>query len=122
MSTKSTELAARYKRLLGSFHDSPDDLVFWSFRYFLGRNSIHTASFAADLARAWPHLDMRTAVMIRIELTEAFERDAVQRANPNRLSYPLGTDCVKAAWDLVRQAAEKASTPATHDQANGAGL
>jgi hypothetical protein len=41
------------RRLLNNFTDTPSDLVFWSFRYFLGRMTIATTSFASNLAKAW---------------------------------------------------------------------
>lgn len=101
---KRTE-QARIKALLGNFKDTPDDLVFWSFRYFLGRMTIRAACFAEDLARAWPHLDDRVKSLIVRELEQEFERDDVARASGTAKSlYPLGADCYRAAWELVRRA------------------
>lgn len=78
--------------ILKYFHDTPDDLVFWSFRYFLGRKTIHACSFAEDLAKALPYMDNRVVNMIRRELDEAFARGDV------------GMACDRAAWERVRQA------------------
>ena len=99
----------RKKTLLDCFQDTPDDLVFWSFRYFLGRMTIHTCAFAQDLARAWPHLDRRVAELIRKELDQEFEYDDKARANgeTHGMSLPLGADCDRAAWECVRRAYTK---------------
>lgn len=101
------------KQLLNAFRtNTPSDLVFWSFRYFLGRMTIATSSFAEDLAKAWPHLDSRVQKLIMRELEEEFERDDRVRQNVAegkdksiaRLGFPLGMDCDRAAWQRVRDA------------------
>ena len=90
-----------------------DDLVFWSFRYFLGRMTISAVYFAEDLAAAWEHLNDRTKSMIRRELEAAFQRDDDMReirkrmSNPTLTSLPLGMDFDRAAWELVRKAYKK---------------
>jgi hypothetical protein len=78
--------------ILQYFHDTPDELVFWSFRYFLGRKTIRSCTFAEDLAKALPHMDKRVVHMIREELEEAFARKNV------------GMACDRSAWERVRQA------------------
>lgn len=100
------------KQLLESFTDTPSDLVFWSFRYFLGRMTIATGMFARDLAKAWPHLDERVQNLIKRELEEEFERDdrarkdKVEKGEQSmyRHSLPLGMYCDRQAWQLVRNA------------------
>ena len=97
------------KKLIECFSDGPSGLVFWSFRYFLGRMTIATTSFAGELARAWPLLDERTQALIRRELEEEFHRDdeARQRANEKGekpTCLPLGWDCDREAWQKVRDA------------------
>ena len=99
--------------LLNSFKsDTPSDLVFWSFRYFLGRMTIATVCFAEDLAKAWPYLTPNVQGLIKRELEEEFERDDEARlrktestvANQYFRSFPLGHDCDRAAWQKVRDA------------------
>jgi len=93
----------RQRKLLEHFSDAPDDLVFWAFRYFLGRCTIHTCCFAKELAEAWRHLDKRVADMIKNELEKEFERDDIARAEGEQYK-PLGWDCDRAAWEKVREA------------------
>lgn len=100
------------KQLLESFHDTPSDLVFWSFRYFLGRMTIATCMFAEDLAKAWPYLDSRVQSLIKRELEEGFKRDDEARAE-KRDWKPLGHDCDRAAWQKVRDA-YNANIPSIH--------
>ena len=94
------------KELLGCFTDTPSDLVFWSFRYFLGRMTIATVCFAESLAKAWPHLDKRVQDLIKRELEEEFKRDddaRERRKNGDKNAYlSLGHDCDRAAWQKVR--------------------
>jgi hypothetical protein len=90
-------------QLLKCFDDSPSDLVFWSFRYFLGRTSIHTGCFARDLAKAWPHIDPLIQFSIKRELDDEFERDDDARQRKSEYK-PLGRDCDRASWQLVRDA------------------
>ena len=100
------------KQLLECFHDTPSDLVFWSFRYFLGRMTIATCAFAEDLAKAWPHLDEHVQKLIMRELEEEFERDDKRRAERDAIAemhdgglwLPLGHDCDREAWQKVRDA------------------
>lgn len=104
--TKRQVEKKRVMALLDCFQDSPDDLVFWAFRYFMGRMTIHTCCFAEELARAWKHLDARIKALIRKELDEAFRKDDAMRADEQCSTsyYPLGMDCDRAAWELVREA------------------
>lgn len=90
----------------GCFDGGASELVFWAFRYFLGRMTIATGDFASKLARAWPNLDERERNLIKRELDEAFQRDDEARETWDAEStmYPLGMDCDRAAWEKVRAA------------------
>lgn len=100
------------RRLLNNFTGTPSDLVFWSFRYFLGRMTIATVSFAENLAKAWPFLDERVQKLIKRELEHEFELDDRARADRAekgeqsiyKYSLPLGMDCDREAWQKVRDA------------------
>lgn len=86
------------------FDGGSSELVFWSFRYFLGRMTISTCAFADSLARAWHSLDEKDQKLIKKELEEAFEKDDEARSDPNCNFYPLGHDCDRQAWEGVRKA------------------
>lgn len=62
------------KHLLEAIGETPSDLVFWSFRYFLGRRSIHASAFASKLAFVWPFVDSRVRDLIRREIEEELAR------------------------------------------------
>ena len=104
MATTKRNSKTRINALMLCFQDAPDDLVFWSFRYFLGRQTMATCCFAESLARAWPYLADGWRALIRKELDEAFRKDDEMRADPkcSRFYYPLGMDCDRAAWVRVR--------------------
>lgn len=89
------------KQLIDCFRDGPSGLVFWSFRYFVGRRTIATCCFAQDLARAWPLLDVRTQELIKRDLDEAFRHDDECRSAGEDYR-PLGDDCDRASWEKVR--------------------
>lgn len=92
--------------LVSCFSGGASELVFLSFRYFMGRMTIATCCFADELAKAWPLLDKRTQTLIREELDKAFAKDDEMRADPVCSShyYPLGMDCDRAHWEKVRSA------------------
>lgn len=79
------------------FSGGADELVFWSFRYFLGRRSIHTACFAQELASAAPHLTSYNRNMMVKELEEEFRHDNRARQQGDK-NPPLGYDSHRAAW------------------------
>ena len=89
------------------FYGGADELVFWAFRYFLGRMTIATCQFAEDLSRAWPLLSEHVRDLIRKELDEAFRRDDQERAKDRARPYPLGMDCDREAWQKVRDAYDR---------------
>ena len=102
----------KHDEVLKHMGQTPSDLVFWSFRYFIGRATISTVHFAEGLAKAWPYLDINTWYPIKKELELAFERDDIARSAKEHSdvteeyngSYPLGHDIDRAAWEKVRKA------------------
>ena len=80
-----------------------DELIFWSFRYFLGRQTIATVCFAERLARAWPHISDKNKSLIQYELEEAF-RQEVELVGSAHGWKPLGDSCDREAWEKVRKA------------------
>ena len=91
--------------LEGERDDILDDLVFWSFRYFLGRTTIQTCDCAERLIRLYPALSPHFRALIRRDLEEEFERDDDARSGGTCASgyLPLGHDCDRAAWEKVRK-------------------
>lgn len=80
-----------------------EDLIFWSFRYFLGRQTISTVDFAERLARAFPRLETHVKHLIKAELEDAFIRDDEDRQLGKTWKH-LGMDCDREAWEKVRKA------------------
>lgn len=110
----SLDMKTKDKKLLACFSDTPSDLVFWSFRYFLGRMTIHACCFAEDLARGWEHLDPIVQERIKSELEKEFEQDdrvrKLELEEPKKAyNYylPLGHDSEREAWQKVRDAYTK---------------
>lgn len=62
------------KHLLAHIGETPSELVFWSFRYFIGRRSIHASAFARRLAFVWPFLDERVRDTIKHDIEDEFAR------------------------------------------------
>jgi hypothetical protein len=100
------KITKKNRELLTKIGESPSDLVFWTFRYFLGRRTIHTVVFAQNLAESWASLDERVQHLICRELEAAFEAD--ERARTNKYNTgsvaPLGDDSDREAWAKVRAA------------------
>jgi hypothetical protein len=96
-------------KLAKCFLGGVQDLVFWTFRYFLGRKTIATCCFADELSKAWPLLNDKNKVMIRRELLREFDIDNKARKDwkSGMKWFPLGDDCDRAAWLKVLDAAEK---------------
>lgn len=116
MKTKKYKVSEQDAKLLSCFSsDTPSDLVFWSFRYFLGRMTIATCCFAESLAKGWEHLNPRIQELIKNELEREFARDDEARKGRDSkgdkavyLRYlPLGHDCDREAWQKVRDAYTK---------------
>lgn len=99
----------RNDKICARFDGGASDLVFWSFRYFLGRMTIAACAFAEDLARVWPLLAPNIQNLIMQELENAFDRDdklrleAKEQGKPATY-LPLGHDCDREAWEKVRTA------------------
>lgn len=92
--------------LTSAFNQS--ELVFWSFRYFLGRRSYAVSDFANRLAITFNLLDNQIKKLIKDELDKAFEEDDESRAL--KMNYRiLGDDCHRKAWLKVKRAYEKAN-------------
>jgi hypothetical protein len=100
------------------------ELVFWSFRYFIGRRSARVTVFARQLAAAWPQLEPKDRAIIEKELEQGFGRDDAARAlRDEKLAkaktkeerydvhletyLALGDDCDRQAWEQVRAAYRK---------------
>lgn len=90
------------------FSGGASELVFWAFRYFLGRRTIATCCFADSLAEVWPLLNDRDKNLIYKELEEAFAKDDAERNKEKRVpgawGFPLGDDCDRESWEHVRRA------------------
>jgi len=93
-------------KILKNFPGNASELVFWSFRYSLGRRTAATCDFAECLVSAWAQLNEKYRYPIQSELEEAFEQDAVARVSGERYGR-LGMDCDRAAWEKVRAAYTK---------------
>jgi hypothetical protein len=74
-----------------------DHLIHAAFRYYLGRRTISACAFAKDLAAAWDQLRDTTKQMIGQELLKAYEE-----ADKHPEWKPLGDDCDREMWDLVK--------------------
>lgn len=103
-----------YEKRGGRYIERPDlaalalfdahGLIIGATRYYTGRMTIHAGMFAQyELARAWPLLQPNTKAVIRRDLEEEFKRDDEARARGEKYR-PLGADCDRAAWEVVRRA------------------
>ena len=79
------------------------DMLISATRYYIGRMTIQTCYWAQCLAKAWPEIPAGTRGVIRRDLEEAFRADDEARERGDRYK-PLGYDCDRQSWDLVRQA------------------
>lgn len=100
----------------------PHMLLIAATRYFIGRMTIATCSFAQDeLAKAWHHIPQKTRAIIRRDLEEAFRDDDLEREQGvSRPRRTLGWDCDRKAWESVRAAwqtdpVQPASAPVIED-------
>ena len=86
------------KHLLENIGETPSDLVFWSFRYFLGRRSIRASAFAKRLAFVWPFLDERVRDIIKREIEEQIASfDRIGHSPPLRQEWKNVLDVSKDA-------------------------
>ncbi len=88
------------------FEGGAGELVFWAFRYFVGRMTISTTCFARDLAKAWRYLPQREKDLIHRELDNLFEEDDKARKADSK-HLPLGMDMDRDSWQHVRDAYNK---------------
>jgi len=100
---------SRDAQILRDMEQTVDDLIFWSFRYFLGRRTIATCHFAECLAKVYSRLDPKIKAALKKEVLDAFAEDdrhrEMQKEKPERFPhYRLGHDCDRATWETLRQA------------------
>ena len=95
------------KQISSAFNNDLNDLVFFSFRYFLGRATAGVSFFTKNLIAAWPGLNDKTKKQIKKELEKAIEEDGRMRNDPvvrSSYYYPLGMDCDRECWINVMRA------------------
>jgi hypothetical protein len=92
--------------ILQHIDETLSSLMFWSFRYFLGRTSAHVSMFTRDLAKAYPYMEEREQTMILKELRDEFRRDDAMRESKSKYGFALGYDCDRQAWQEVLDVAE----------------
>lgn len=86
----------------------PHMLLIAAVRYFTGRQTIATCAFARELAEAWPTIPEHTRNIIKRDLEDEFRRDdEARKDDPPRSFCPLGSDCDRQAWEMVREAWKK---------------
>lgn len=92
-------------KIISAFHGDLNDLVFFNFRYFLGRTSASVSGFTESLIAAWPHLNEKTKNQIKKELGKAIEEDnKIRKTLRLHLCHPLGMDCDRECWLKVMSA------------------
>ena len=82
---------------------STDDLdMLWigSFRYYLGRMTISTHSFAESLVQHWGNIPERAKEVIKRDLDEEIKRDDRDRERGSE-HKALGHDCDSKMWRAV---------------------
>jgi hypothetical protein len=82
-----------------------DELIHASFRYYLGRRTISTCTFAKNLARIFSLLNKHTKQMLSRELLQAYE--AAERLPDAKI---LGDQCDLKYWNLVKAKCERYNT------------
>lgn len=94
------------KQILSAFNNDLNDLVFFSFRYFLGRATAEVSFFTKNLIAAWPWLNDKTKKQIKKELEKAIEEDDRMRNDTvcSPSYYSLGMDCDRECWVNVMRA------------------
>jgi hypothetical protein len=88
----------------------PHSLLIAATRYYVGRMTIGSCAFAQELASAWPEIPEDTKGIIRRDLERDFDRDDEARKRGDEF-LPLGADCDRAGWELVRAAWSKEAQP-----------
>lgn len=93
------------KQISSAFNNDLNDLVFFSFRYFLGRATAGVSFFTKNLIAAWPGLNDKTKKQIKEELGKAIEEDnKIRKTLRPHLCHHLGMDCDRECWLKVMSA------------------
>jgi hypothetical protein len=72
-------------------------------RYYLGRMSYAVSTFTSLLCQEWKNIPKQTQDLIMRDIEEEFARDdAYRELNRSTNFRPLGMDCDRASWELVR--------------------
>lgn len=103
---KTSALNQETKRIVdiaNCFPDGIDDLVFFAFRYFFGRSSIHTCCFIDSLIKSWTLLDNRIQSLIMIELEQAYEKESQLQDQNHGVFSEFGFSYMKEEWDKLRE-------------------
>jgi len=80
------------------------DLLCSTTCYFLGRMTAAAGAFASDLAKAWPLIPPDIRSIVRRDIQQKIDADDLARSEENHLVYPLGMNCDREQWLLVRTA------------------
>lgn len=72
-------------------------------RYFMGRCTIAAACHARGLAEQWKILPVHIRSILRQDIAEELARDDAARVRGESV-LPLGQNCDRDLWDLVRRA------------------
>lgn len=84
-------------------NDDKADLWIGAFRYYCGRQTIAVHSFTESLIKHWDDIPEGAQAIIRRDLDEAFAEDKRDRERVCEISYRLGHDCDRLAWEKVRR-------------------
>lgn len=84
------------EKIIDMLSEDLDGLILCTFRYYLGRKTIHANYFARSLAKVISELPRRVQYLIKRDLEKAFERDE----DDSNFS-PLGDECDKREWKKV---------------------
>lgn len=81
-----------------------DDLVaVAAVRYCLGRMTYIVGDCCEWLIQQWPNFKPNARLVIQKDIEEAFKHDDFARKNDNKTFLPLGSDCDRHEWELVRK-------------------
>lgn len=79
----------------------PHGLLIAATRYYLGRMTIQTTTFARALASQWSEIPETTRAVLREAIEQKFEDDRRAREE-GRDILPLGQETDRQAWETVR--------------------
>lgn len=80
----------------------PDWLVIDAVRYAVGRRTYQVDVTARWLCVVWARLPAHVREIIQRDLEVEFRRDDAMRARGERTCLPLGMDCDRESWAMVR--------------------